>query len=124
MASGVRSGREVSGGHVRVFSVATDSYTACNVNNAVVTIPHTHRTIHRRSISACGVGRAMAICRARARARAPAPGPGRFWSSASVNVTVEAEPRLHEFRCDMLGRGIPMAPIGSLAYGYNEYMHA
>jgi hypothetical protein len=35
----------------------------------------------------------------------------RLWAAADVNNITEAEPRLHNFRCHLLRRGIPAEPI-------------
>jgi hexosaminidase len=47
----------------------------------------------------------------------------RFWSAASVNVSAAARPRLHEFRCKMVRRGILAEPIASLMYNEGGPYH-
>jgi N-acetyl-beta-hexosaminidase len=41
----------------------------------------------------------------------------RLWSARNVSDINEAEPRLHEFRCRLVRRGIAAAPIGAFSYG-------
>lgn len=40
----------------------------------------------------------------------------RLWSAAAVNDSDAARPRLHEFRCKLVTRGLPASPIAALAY--------
>ena len=40
----------------------------------------------------------------------------RLWSAAALNDTDAARPRLHEFRCKLVRRGIAAEPIASLSY--------
>ena len=47
----------------------------------------------------------------------------RFWSAASVNVSTAARPRLHEFRCKMVRRGLAAEPIASLMYNEGGPYH-
>eukprot|EP00041_Stephanoeca_diplocostata_P027498 m.756763 g.756763 ORF g.756763 m.756763 type:complete len:607 (+) comp23185_c0_seq3:84-1904(+) len=47
----------------------------------------------------------------------------RFWSAATVNDSDTARPRLHEFRCKMVRRGIPAEPIASLSYNEGGPYH-
>jgi hexosaminidase len=47
----------------------------------------------------------------------------RFWSDEMLNDTKAAFPRLHEFRCRMVARGIAAEPIGSIAYGETGPYH-
>ena len=40
----------------------------------------------------------------------------RFWSAAALSDPDPARPRLHEFRCKLVTRGISASPIASLLY--------
>ncbi len=47
----------------------------------------------------------------------------RLWSARNVTDINAAEPRLHEFRCRMVRRGIAAAPIGAFSYGESGPYH-
>lgn len=47
----------------------------------------------------------------------------RVWSAVNVTNVTEAEPRLHEFRCRLVRRGIAAAPIGSFNFGEDGPYH-
>jgi hypothetical protein len=47
----------------------------------------------------------------------------RLWSAVDVTSVAEAEPRLHEFRCRLVSRGIAAAPIGAYNFGEGGPYH-
>ena len=47
----------------------------------------------------------------------------RLWSSAALNDADAARPRLHEFRCKLVKRGIAAEPIASLLYNEGGPYH-
>ena len=47
----------------------------------------------------------------------------RLWSAKNVTDINAAEPRLHEFRCRLVRRGIAASPIGAFSYGESGPYH-
>ena len=43
----------------------------------------------------------------------------RLWSPKNINDVKAAEPRIHSFRCLLMARGIPAAPVNNKIARYN-----